>query len=186
MLSSERCFEEKRSSLRNLLMFETIGLAKTCALSGTVSNSSSLFRRTLQGYIDPCAQVRAIFTCVQNVSLPSTCPTKTIYTLSPEFRHRRDVRRCLKRAPENSTLNSDDSTRTSPTLLRRTADWRDHDAWQVFVARYDPLIQSWCRECRLDNDIAGDVSQLFWIELADKMRSFRYDPSRRFRGWLRS
>ena len=82
-------------------------------------------------------------------------------------------------------MNSDDTTRTSPTLLGRTADWRDHAAWQEFVARYDPLIRSWCREYRLDDDIAGDVSQLFWIELADKMRSFRYDPSRRFRGWLR-
>jgi RNA polymerase sigma factor (sigma-70 family) len=82
-------------------------------------------------------------------------------------------------------MNSDDTTRTSPTLLRRTADWRDHDAWREFVARYDPLIQSWCREYRLDDGTAGDVSQLLWIELADKMRSFRYDPSRRFRGWLR-
>ena len=82
-------------------------------------------------------------------------------------------------------MNSDDTTRTSPTLLGRTADWRDHAAWQEFVARYDPLIRSWCREYRLDDELAGDVSQLFWIELADKMRSFRYDPSRRFRGWLR-
>ncbi len=81
-------------------------------------------------------------------------------------------------------MNSDD-TKTSPTLLRRTADWGDHAAWREFVARYDPLIQSWCREYRLDDDLARDVSQLFWIELADKMRSFRYDPSRRFRGWLR-
>ncbi len=82
-------------------------------------------------------------------------------------------------------MNSDDTTRTSPTLLGRTADWRDAAAWQEFVARYDPLIRSWCREYRLDDDLAQDVSQLFWIELADKMRSFRYDPSRRFRGWLR-
>jgi RNA polymerase sigma factor (sigma-70 family) len=82
-------------------------------------------------------------------------------------------------------MNSDDATRTSPTLLRRTADWRDHAAWHEFVARYDPLIRSWCREYRLDDELASDVSQLFWIELADKMRSFRYDPSRRFRGWLR-
>jgi RNA polymerase sigma factor (sigma-70 family) len=82
-------------------------------------------------------------------------------------------------------MNSDDTTRTSPTLLRRTADWRDHDAWREFVARYEPLIRSWCCEYRLDDDLAGDVSQLFWIDLADKMRSFRYDPSRRFRGWLR-
>jgi RNA polymerase sigma-70 factor, ECF subfamily len=81
--------------------------------------------------------------------------------------------------------NSDDTTGTSPTLLRRTADWRDHAAWRDFVAKYDPLIQSWCREYRLGDDLSADVSQLFWIELADKMRSFRYDPSRRFRGWLR-
>jgi RNA polymerase sigma factor (sigma-70 family) len=82
-------------------------------------------------------------------------------------------------------MNSDDITRTSPTLLGRAADWRDHDAWREFVARYDPLIRSWCREYRLDDDLATDVAQLFWIELAEKMRSFRYDPSRRFRGWLR-
>jgi RNA polymerase sigma factor (sigma-70 family) len=82
-------------------------------------------------------------------------------------------------------MNSDDTSRTSPTLLRRTADWRDHTAWHEFVARYDPLIRSWCLDYRLDEDVAADVSQMFWIELADKMRSFRYDPSRRFRGWLR-
>jgi RNA polymerase sigma factor (sigma-70 family) len=82
-------------------------------------------------------------------------------------------------------MNSDDTTRTSPTLLGRTADWRDHDAWREFVARYEPYIQSWCREYRLDDDLTAEVAQLFWIELADKMRSFRYDPSRRFRGWLR-
>ena len=117
-------------------------------------------------------------------ALLSTSPTKTIYTLSPEFGHRRDARCLSTRIPENSTMNSDDTTKTSPTLLRRTADWLDHAAWQEFVARYNPLIESWCREYCLDDDLAGDVSQLFWIELADKMRSFRYDPSRRFRGWL--
>lgn len=84
----------------------------------------------------------------------------------------------------DSTMNSDETTRTSPTLLRRAADWRDHDAWSEFVARYEPYIQCWCREYRLD-DLADDVCQRFWIDMADKMRSFRYDPGRRFRGWLR-
>jgi hypothetical protein len=79
-------------------------------------------------------------------------------------------------------MNSDD-TRTSPTLLGRTADWHDHVAWQEFVARYDPLIRTWCREYDLSDELAGDVSQLFWVELAEKMRPFRYEPSRRFRGW---
>jgi RNA polymerase sigma factor (sigma-70 family) len=81
-------------------------------------------------------------------------------------------------------MHSED-TRTSPTLLGRTADWRDHVAWQEFVARYEPYIRSWCWEYCLDDDLAEDVRQQFWIELADKMRAFRYDPSRRFRGWLR-
>jgi RNA polymerase sigma-70 factor (ECF subfamily) len=70
-------------------------------------------------------------------------------------------------------------------VLRRTADWRGHAAWQELVARYDPLIRSWCRDYRLDDDFAAEVAQRFWIELVDKLRSFRYDPSRRFRGWLR-
>jgi RNA polymerase sigma-70 factor (ECF subfamily) len=83
-------------------------------------------------------------------------------------------------------MSSDDSTRTSGTLLRRAADWRDSDAWQQFFRQYDPYLQSWCREYRLDHDVAGDVVQLFWLELAGKMRSFSYDPSRRFRGWLRT
>ena len=82
-------------------------------------------------------------------------------------------------------MHSDLTTRTSATLLRRTADWQDHAAWHAFVARYEPLIQSWCREYHLDDDTAAEVAQLFWIELAEKMRTFRYDPSRRFRGWLR-
>jgi RNA polymerase sigma factor (sigma-70 family) len=85
----------------------------------------------------------------------------------------------------SSTMNSDDTPRTSPTLLKRTADWRDHEAWREFVARYEPYVRSWCREYGLEDDVAMEVSQLFWIELANKMRSFRYDPSRRFRGWLR-
>jgi RNA polymerase sigma factor (sigma-70 family) len=80
---------------------------------------------------------------------------------------------------------SSDDTRISPTLLSRTADWRDHAAWCEFVARNDSLIQSWCRDYQFDHDLAAEVSQLFWIELAEKMRSFRYDPGHRFRGWLR-
>ena len=35
-------------------------------------------------------------------------------------------------------MNSDDTTRTSPTLLGRAGDWRDHDAWREFFARIRP------------------------------------------------
>jgi RNA polymerase sigma factor (sigma-70 family) len=123
--------------------------------------------------------------CGPDDSFPSTSPTKTLYTALSEFRLCPGARCRATRGRKGSQLNSNDTTRTSSTLLRRTADWRDHAAWQEFVARYEPYIQSWCRDYRLDDDLAAEVSQLFWIELADKMRTFRYDPSRRFRGWLR-
>ncbi len=69
---------------------------------------------------------------------------------------------------ENSTMNSDDTTRTSSTLLRRIADWQDHAAWRDFVARYEPYIRSWCREYRLDDEMAKEVSQDFWLKLAEQ------------------
>ena len=116
-------------------------------------------------------------------------PLPVLRRPSTRFRQNSDISlddaRQLTRMGKDSTMNSDDTTRTSPTLLRRTADWGDHAAWQEFTSRYDPLIRSWCREYRLDDDLEAEVCQLFWIEVADKMRSFCYDPSRRFRGWLR-
>jgi RNA polymerase sigma-70 factor (ECF subfamily) len=80
---------------------------------------------------------------------------------------------------------NDDGT-TSPTLLRRVGDWRDLPAWRAFVARYDPLLRRWCREYHLDGDATEEVCQRVWVELAERMRAFRYDPGRRFRGWLRN
>jgi hypothetical protein len=34
---------------------------------------------------------------------------------------------------------------TSPTLLRRLGDWRDHAAWSQFVSRYEPFVRARCR-----------------------------------------
>jgi RNA polymerase sigma-70 factor (ECF subfamily) len=82
-------------------------------------------------------------------------------------------------------MRRNDGGTTSPTLLRRVGDWDDLPAWHEFVARYDPLLRRWCREYRLDDDATGEVCQRVWVELAERMRGFRYDPGRRFRGWLR-
>jgi RNA polymerase sigma-70 factor (ECF subfamily) len=79
----------------------------------------------------------------------------------------------------------DDGGTTSPTLLRRVGDWRDLPAWHEFVERYDPLLRRWCRESRLDDDATEEVCQRVWVELADRMGAFRYDPGRTFRGWLK-
>ena len=74
---------------------------------------------------------------------------------------------------------------TSPTLLREVGDWGNHPAWVAFRDRYDPLLRRWCRGFGLDADGIDEACQRVWTELADRMRTFRYDPSRTFRGWLK-
>lgn len=78
-----------------------------------------------------------------------------------------------------------DGETTSPTLLARARDWRDRPAWRDLFLRYDALVHRWCRSQSLDDSAADEVRQRVWIELADRIRSFRYDPRRSFRGWLR-
>jgi RNA polymerase sigma factor (sigma-70 family) len=78
-----------------------------------------------------------------------------------------------------------DAGTTNPTLLNRLCDWRDHEAWVNFVTRYDPVIRFFCRRYRLGAENADELSQRVWIDLARRMRTFRYDPGRTFRGWLR-
>src|SRR5579883_389938 len=74
---------------------------------------------------------------------------------------------------------------TNPTLLNRLGDWRDREAWIDFVMRYDPVIRSSCRRYRLDAESTEDLCQRVWIDLARRMRTYRYDPGKTFRGWLR-
>ncbi len=78
-----------------------------------------------------------------------------------------------------------DDTRTSRTLLGRVSDWRDAAAWNEFKATYDPMLRRWCRRRGLDDDATDEICQRIWIELADRMKTFQYDPNRSFRGWLR-
>jgi RNA polymerase sigma factor (sigma-70 family) len=79
--------------------------------------------------------------------------------------------------------HSDDDT-TSPTLIARVGDWRDHDAWSDFVRRYDPAVRLYCRTFAFDSDTLDDLIQQIWIELARRLKTYRYDPSKTFRGWL--
>ncbi len=78
-----------------------------------------------------------------------------------------------------------DDGSTSPTLLCEVSDWQDHPAWVSFRGRYNPLLRRWCHGYGLDDDSIDEVCQRIWIELADRMRTFHYDPNRTFRGWLR-
>ena len=62
----------------------------------------------------------------------------------------------------------------------------DQVAWGLFVARYGPLVQAWCRKWGLQPADADDVTQVVLLKLATRLREFRYDPARRFRGFLRT
>ena len=74
---------------------------------------------------------------------------------------------------------------TSVTLLQRLREEpADESAWEAFVARYGPTIAFWCRRWKLQEADVNEVVQTVLVELASKMRTFAYDPSRSFRGWL--
>jgi len=80
-----------------------------------------------------------------------------------------------------------DDSKTSPTLLGRLALVpTDQAAWSEFVDRYGPRIVKWCRSRGLQDADILDVSQAVLAKLAVRMRGFHYDPSRSFRGWLRT
>jgi RNA polymerase sigma-70 factor (ECF subfamily) len=70
------------------------------------------------------------------------------------------------------------------TQLRR--DPSDQAGWDEFVERYGRHIYRWCRQWKLQDADAEDVTQDILVKLTQKLRAFAYDPSRSFRGWLRT
>ena len=74
---------------------------------------------------------------------------------------------------------------TNPKLLKQVVNWDDDFAWNEFFRAYDPWVRRWIGVYRLNDDQAEELSQRIWVELASRVRAFRYDPSRKFRGWLR-
>ncbi|AGA28238.1 RNA polymerase sigma factor [Singulisphaera acidiphila] len=83
-------------------------------------------------------------------------------------------------------MSSSTDSQTSPTLMERLRRQpKDARAWDRFVLRYQPKIYGWCRERGLQEADAEDVAQDVIAILTQKMASFRYDPSRRFRAWLK-
>jgi RNA polymerase sigma factor (sigma-70 family) len=76
---------------------------------------------------------------------------------------------------------------TRISLLRRLQEEpANQTAWNEFVARYGPRIHAWCRRWNVQEADAEDVTQMVLLRLAEKMRTFVYDPSRSFRAWLKT
>jgi RNA polymerase sigma-70 factor (ECF subfamily) len=75
---------------------------------------------------------------------------------------------------------------TSISLLRRLREPSPEPAWQRFVDLYAPLIFHWGRRQGLNGTDAGDLVQEVLTVLIVKLPDFQYDPTQRFRGWLRT
>jgi RNA polymerase sigma-70 factor (ECF subfamily) len=83
------------------------------------------------------------------------------------------------------STNSALHTRVS-LLARLRQESADQAAWADFVQRYGPLILRWCRHWKLQEADAQDVTQTVLLKLAEKLRTFSYDPSRSFRAYLKT
>jgi RNA polymerase sigma-70 factor (ECF subfamily) len=81
--------------------------------------------------------------------------------------------------------DSQNATRASLLVRLRTGP-SDQAAWSAFVRRYVPLIFRWCRDWKLQDVDAEDVTQTVLLKLSEKMRTFDYDPSRSFRAYLKT
>jgi RNA polymerase sigma factor (sigma-70 family) len=77
------------------------------------------------------------------------------------------------------------STRVSILMALRN-DPGDQSAWSAFIDRYGPQIHAWCLRRKLQEADAQDVTQMVLVKLVRQLPNFRYDPSRSFRGWLRT
>jgi len=77
------------------------------------------------------------------------------------------------------------TTRVS-LLTQLRQDPSDEAGWDEFVERYGRHIYRWCRQWKLQDADAEDVTQDILVKLTQKIRAFAYDPSRSFRGWLKT
>jgi RNA polymerase sigma-70 factor (ECF subfamily) len=84
-------------------------------------------------------------------------------------------------------VNDPPEARTRASLLLQLRQSPgDQSAWAEFVDRYGCQILAWCRRWGLQEADAQDVTQTVLLQLATKLRTFTYDPSQRFRAWLKT
>ena len=77
------------------------------------------------------------------------------------------------------------SVRTSISLLEKLRDG-DPAAWKDAHRLYGPMILKWCREMRLQEADAQDLSQRVLLKLFRRMSEFHYDPTKSFRAYLKT
>jgi RNA polymerase sigma-70 factor (ECF subfamily) len=73
---------------------------------------------------------------------------------------------------------------TPVSLLERLRRPDEQAAWERFVQLYTPLLCQWARRLGLHGPDEADLVQDVFAVLVRKLPEFRYDPHKRFRGWL--
>lgn len=73
---------------------------------------------------------------------------------------------------------------TSTALLRDIRDLRNRDQWSRFVAEYTPYLVGILRRRGFPEEEALDFVQETFMTVVNHIGDFRYDPDKRFRGWL--
>ena len=84
-------------------------------------------------------------------------------------------------------MGADSADTTRVTLLHRlNQNPADQISWDEFFRVYSPAIRGWLLHWGLQEADAQDVAQNVLVRLTQKLPQFRYDPSKSFRGWLKT
>jgi RNA polymerase sigma-70 factor (ECF subfamily) len=73
---------------------------------------------------------------------------------------------------------------TPASLLDRLHQSAEQADWERFVKLYTPLLCHWAHRLGLVGTDADDLVQDVFTLLVQTLPEFRYDPNKRFRGWL--
>jgi RNA polymerase sigma-70 factor (ECF subfamily) len=73
---------------------------------------------------------------------------------------------------------------TPVSLLDRLRQPDGQAAWERFVQLYTPLLCLWARRLGVQGPDVDDLVQDVFAILVRKLPEFRYNPLKRFRGWL--
>lgn len=73
---------------------------------------------------------------------------------------------------------------TEISLLDRLRQPGETAAWDRFVELYTPLLYHWAHRLGLQTADAADLVQEVFLVLVEEMPQFKYQPGKRFRGWL--
>jgi len=91
---------------------------------------------------------------------------------------------CVACGRAGETMDEPATTRASLLELLRSAP-EDGAAWQEFVRIYAPPVLAWCHARGLQHADAEDVAQTVLVRFWRHAERFHYDPSRRFRHYLK-